>query len=455
MSDLAKSKPDENGVDIEARRLEPTEYEKNFCDVLTPLDRNTAVREANHCLFCYDAPCIDACPTSIDIPSFIQKISTDNVKGAAKTILEQNIMGGGCARVCPVEELCESACVRKTQSNDPVKIGQLQRYATDHLFARDDAQLFERKASTGKRIAVIGAGPAGLSCAHNLSREGHDVVIFEARPKSGGLNEYGIAAYKMANDFAQKEVDYILSLGGIEIRHDHALGQQITLDGLRAEYDAVFLGMGMGGVNALGLENEGLEGIGNAVDYIASLRQADDKASLPVGRRVVVIGGGNTAIDMAIQIKRLGAEDVTLVYRRGTDEMGATDHEQEFAQTNDVRIKLWAKPRKLIGDNGHISAIEFEYTKLDGSGRLIGTGEFYTLEADMVFKAIGQNFDAAPLNGTLDISAKGKIAVNDDGQTTLNDVWAGGDCTEGADLTVVAVEDGKKAAASINTYLSA
>jgi glutamate synthase (NADPH/NADH) small chain len=455
MPETAKSINAERSTEISTNRLSPEQYDKNFCSVNLTLDRNTAIMEANHCLFCYDAPCIDACPTSIDIPSFIQKISTDNVKGAAKTILEQNIMGGGCARVCPVEELCESACVRKTQNKKPVKIGELQRYATDHLFAREDSQVFERKAETGKTIAIVGAGPAGLSCAHSLAREGHNVVIFEARAKAGGLNEHGIAAYKMADDFAQKEVDYILSIGGIEIRNDHALGKEITLEGLRQDYDGVFLSMGMGGVNALGLEGEEMSGIENAVDYIEALRQADNLAELPVGRKVVVIGGGNTAIDMAIQIKRLGAEDVTLVYRRGTDEMGATDHEQEFAQINDVRIKLWAKPKTLIGDNNILSAIEFEYTKLDDNGRLIGTGENFTLDADMVFKAIGQKFDPAPLSGALTITNKNRIEVDADGQTSLNDVWAGGDCTEGADLTVAAVEDGKLAAAAINKRLSA
>ena len=454
MSDLAKLARDaEDQTDIKAGRLSPDLYKKNFDDVLPLLDRNNAIIESNRCYFCHDAPCIQACPTGINIPMFIRKISSDNVKGAAKEILTANIMGGSCSRVCPVEELCEEACVRNTQSDQPVKIGQLQRYATDHLYARKDRQIFARKPETGKKVAIVGAGPAGLSCAHALAREGHSVVVFEAKAKSGGLNEYGIAAYKVANDFAQKEVDYILSIGGIEIRHDQALGKNITLSQLRKDYDAVFLAMGLQGVNALGAEAEDLKGVESAVDFIESLRQSKDLSKLDIGRRIVVIGGGNTAIDAAIQAKRLGAEYVTLVYRRGADNMSATDHEQEFAQTNGVTIKHWAQPKKLIGYRGHVAAVEFEYTQLDAKGQLMGTGDTFRIDADMVFKAIGQTFVADPLKeqgrDLLQLSKKGKIAVNEDCLTSLPGVYAGGDCTEGKDLTVAAVEDGKRAAQSI------
>lgn len=444
-------------VDIQSGRLSPQQYADNFSDMLPPLDRNRAITEASRCLFCYDAPCIEACPTSINIPIFIGKIATDNVRGAAKTILESNIMGGACARVCPVEELCEEACVRNTQSGKPIKIGQLQRYATDHLFASKQPQIFQRKPATGKKIAVVGAGPAGLSCAHHLACEGHNVVIFEAQPKAGGLNEYGIAAYKVTNNFAQKEVDFILSIGGIEIRYGQALGKQVSLSQLRKDYDAVFLGMGMQGVNALGLEQESLKGVENAVDYIEKLRQEKDLSKLPVGRRVIVIGGGNTAIDIAVQVKKLGAEYVTLVYRRGPEEMSATHHEQEYAQINGVLIKHWAQPKKLIGHAGHVTGMEFEYTQLDQNGKLMGTSDTFTLPADMVFKAIGQTFVPAPLqeNGRdmLQLSKKGRIAVNEDGQTSLPGVWAGGDCIEGQDLTVAAVEGGKVAAVAIDRAL--
>lgn len=447
----------EGAIDIAAGRLKPEAYMENFSDIHPPLDRNKAVVEANRCLFCFDAPCIEACPTGIQIPVFIKKIASDNVKGAAKTILEANIMGGSCARVCPTEELCEEACVRNTQSGQPIKIGQLQRYAVDGLMQRGDRQIFARKPSTGKKIAVVGAGPAGLSCAHRLSREGHDVTVYEAREKAGGLNEYGIAAYKVPDDFAQSEADYILSLGGITVKHGHALGKQVTLEKLRKDYDAVFLGMGLAGVNALGLDDEEMKGVENAVDYIEELRKAQDLSKLPVGRRVVVIGGGNTAIDIAIQAKRLGAECVTLAYRRGPDNMTATEWEQEFAQVNGVVVRHWAQPKKLIGRHGHVVAVEFECTQLDDKGKLMGTGDAFTVQADQVFKAIGQTFVPAPLHDgdkdLLQLTKKGRIAVNDDGATSLPGVFAGGDCTEGQDLTVAAVEGGKIAAVAIDRFL--
>jgi glutamate synthase (NADPH/NADH) small chain len=448
---MADSRPD-----IAAGRLAPAEYARNFGDVEPPLDTKRALVESSRCFFCYDAPCIEACPTGIDIPNFIRKIATGNVKGAAVTILEENIFGGACARVCPTEVLCERACVRNHSEDKPVDIGALQRYATDHLVERGE-QPFRRGAPTGKRVAVVGGGPAGLACAHRLAMLGHAVTVYEARPKLGGLNEYGIAAYKVPGGFAQGEVDFILSIGGIETRTAQLLGRDVTLADLRKRYDAVFLGLGLAGVNALKAEGEDLAGVEDAVAYIARLRQAPDKSKLPVGRKAVVIGGGNTAIDIAVQTKRLGAEDVTIVYRRGPMEMGATRHEQEFAQTNGVRIKHWARPVRVIGRGGHVAEVEFEYTKLDGSGRLAGTGERFTLAADMLFKAIGQSFVPDPLkNGAqepLDLEG-GRIRVDADRATSLPGVFAGGDCVAGGtDLTVQAVEDGKRAAIAIDRYL--
>ena len=284
--------------DIASGRLDAAQLARNFADVAPPLDRQRALIEASRCHFCYDAPCIQACPTSIDIPGFIRAISTDNLKGAATKILEANIFGGQCARVCPTEILCEGECVRNDPEDKPVEIGALQRYATDWVFEQN-AVLFARAASTGKRVAVVGAGPAGLACAHALAMRGHDVDVFEARAKSGGLNEYGIAAYKVV-DFSQREVEWLLSIGGIRVHHDRALGRDVQLSQLRREYDAVFLGLGLAGVNALGLDDEALPGVRNAVDFIGELRQAANKAEVAVGRRVVVIGGGNTAIDAAV-----------------------------------------------------------------------------------------------------------------------------------------------------------
>ncbi|MCG8692908.1 MAG: NAD(P)-binding protein, partial [Minwuiales bacterium] len=258
--------------DIEPGRLSAEDYDRNFADVHPPLDRKSALIDANRCYFCHDAPCIEACPTGIDIPSFIRKISTDNVRGAAVDILKENIMGGACARVCPTEVLCEQACVRTAQEDKPVRIGLLQRYATDHLMAAGD-QPFERAADSGKKVAVVGGGPAGLACAHRLSMLGHAVTVFETRPKAGGLNEFGIAAYKVPDNFAQREVDFILELGGIELRLGQTLGLNLNLPDLRSDYDAVFLGIGQAGVRKLGLAGEELHGVHNAVDFIEGLRQ--------------------------------------------------------------------------------------------------------------------------------------------------------------------------------------
>ena len=446
-----------NAPDIAPGRLPLEEYAKNFNELVPSLDRKSALVEANRCYFCYDAPCIEACPTGIDIPGFIRKIATDNVRGSAIRILEANIFGGSCARVCPTEVLCEQACVRTAQESKPVLIGLLQRYATEHLMEKGEHP-FKRAPLTGKKIAIVGAGPAGLSCAHRLAMLGHDVVVYEGKPRPGGLNEYGVAQYKLPHDFSQKEVNWLLKIGGIEIRYSEALGQTVTLSSLRRDYNAVFLGMGLTGVKALQMEGESLPGVMSAVDYIAELRQAKDLSTLPVGRRIVVIGGGNTAIDIAIRTKRLGAEDVTLVYRRGPETMSATEHEQELAQVNGVKIKHWAQPVRLADKDGHVSGVVFEYTKLDDQGRLAGTGDTFAIPADMVFKAIGQSFISEPLQDgsheVLELKG-GKIAVDAEGKTSLDKVWAGGDCTPGNDLTVSAVQDGKVAALSIDKMLRA
>lgn len=443
--------------DIAAGRLRPNEIAANFDDIKPPLDRKKALIESSRCYFCHDAPCVEACPTSIDIPNFIRMINTGNTLGAAEEILEANILGGMCARVCPTEILCEDKCVRNTSEDKPVNIGMLQRYAVDHLM-QSNHRPFTRQKPTGRRVAIVGGGPAGLSCAHSLAMQGHDVTIFEAKAKLGGLNEYGIAAYKTVNNFAQREVEFILSIGGISAKTGQMLGRDVTLEQLRRDFDAVFLGFGLAGVNALGLEGEDtLSGIEDAVAYIADLRQAADKGKLKVGRKVVVIGGGNTAIDISVQTKRLGAEDVTLAYRRGAEHMSATWHEQEFAQINGVKIKHWVRPVRLIGHNGAVKEVEFERTALDDRGQLVGTGETFSVLCDQVFKAIGQKLVKDPVNGKarepLDIH-QGKIAVNAEMKTSLPNVWAGGDCVaSGIDLTVQSVEDGKVAAAAIDRYL--
>jgi len=445
-------------ADIRSNRLSLDEYALNFADSHPPLTPAQALVESDRCFFCYDAPCVQACPTGIDIPSFIRKIGKGDPKGAAKDILTQNIMGAVCARVCPTEVLCEGSCVRTAQEERPVRIGALQRYATDWLFDAG-VQLFKAGPASGKHIAVVGGGPAGLACAHRLATLGHKVTVFDARPKLGGLNEYGVAAYKVAGGIAQHEVDYLLAVGNIEVQTGKVLGRDIALAQLRRDHDAVFLGIGLAGVNGLGIEDGGVAGVHDAIKYIETLRQAKDLSALPVGRRIVVIGGGMTAIDIACQTKRLGAEDVTIVYRRGAEQMGASNKEQDWAQVNGVRIRHWSKPLRLVTANAVLTGIEFEYTKADASGRLAGTGEKFTLDADMVFKAIGQALVPDPLvaggKQVLDMR-DGRIEARDDGQTSLPGVWAGGDCVAGGpDLTVAAVEDGKRAAASIDNWLRA
>jgi len=429
---------------VAAGRLDADAYTAQFSDLHPPLDVHEALVAADRCYFCHDAPCITACPTDIDIPLFIRQIATGTPDAAAKTILSQNIMGGMCARVCPTEQLCEQACVREAAEGKPVKIGELQRYATDHLQAKG-SHPFKRAAPTGKWVAVVGAGPAGLSCAHRAAMMGHDVTVFDARPKPGGLNEYGIATYKTPDGFAQAEVDWLLKIGGITVQNNAALGAAMTLDNLRADYDAVFLGMGLGGVNALGAEGEDKAGVLDAVDFIADLRQASDVAAVPIGRDVVVIGGGMTAIDAAIQAKLLGALNVTLVYRRGRDRMNASVFEQDLAASKGVRIVTHATPVAVIG-NGAVREIEFEYV----DDQMQGTGQTLRLAADQVFKAIGQTLqgDALPM-----LEAR-KIKVDGTGRTSVDGVWAGGDCASGGDdLTVTAVAEGRDAAMDIHMVL--
>lgn len=443
-------------ADIKSGRLGEAEIETNFGDMHPPLEKREALVEADRCYFCFDAPCSTACPTDIDIPGFIQQIRSDNIRGSAHTILSENIMGGMCSRVCPTEVLCEEVCVRTTLEGQPVRIGLLQRYATDPVIA-SDFQLFQRQMDTGRSVAVVGGGPASLACAHRLATLGHSVTVFNAADKPGGLNEYGIAAYKTVDNFAQAEVDYILGVGGIDLRNGVALGRDFSLADLREQYDAVFLGFGMGGVNELRLENDQAEGIVDAVDYIARLRQAEDKSALPVGRKVLVIGGGMTAVDAAVQSKKLGAEDVTIVYRRGPEQMGASQFEQDFARTAGVGIQHWLAPAEIQMKDAQVTGIRFDRMALDNNGKLAKTGEGCEMEADIVFKAIGQqvSWDVLGDTGATVELERGRISVNESRKTNLRDVWAGGDCVHGGeDLTVSAVQDGKLAAMDIDRFLS-
>ncbi|MFQ3183378.1 MAG: dihydropyrimidine dehydrogenase (NAD+) subunit PreT [Alteromonas macleodii] len=433
---------------IAAERLTTAKLKENFADLHAPLNRHEAMVAADRCYFCHDAPCITACPTDIDIPLFIRQIATGTAEAAATTIFDMNILGGMCARVCPTEDLCEQACVRELAEGKPVEIGRLQRFATDTVMDKG-VMPFKRAEPTNKKIAVVGAGPAGLSCAHRLAMLGNDVTVYDAQPKAGGLNEYGIAAYKTTDDFAAREVDWLVSIGGIEIKTGMALGSELNVDDLVSCFAAVFLSVGLGGVNALSVDGDDKSGVDNAVSFIRDLRQASDLTTLPVGRNVVVIGGGMTAVDAAVQSKLLGAQQVTIAYRRGRDAMSASRYEQDLAASFGVNLLFNVQPKAIHG-NGSVAEIELEYTSSD-SGKLTGTGETIRIPADQVFRAIGQTLTD---DGGLNLDGR-KIAVTGAGRTSHDLVWAGGDCASGGDdLTVTAVAEGRDAAIDIHKTLN-
>ena len=447
------------GPDIRPARLAAEQYAQHFADAAPRLSRTQALVEAERCLYCFDAPCATACPTGIDVPSFIQRIAQDNLRGAARTILEANPLGGTCARVCPTEVLCEQVCVRTTQSGKPVEIGRLQRYAVDAVMDQPISALLPRATPTGKTVAVVGAGPAGIACAVGLARLGHSVVLHDAQAKGGGLNEYGLASYKVPGQFAQQELDWLLGIGGITLKTGWQLQTADQLQALRQGHAAVYLAVGLAGTQALRVPGEDLAGVRDAVDFIAELRQAADPATLPIGRRVVVIGGGMTAVDAAVQSKLLGAESVHMVYRRGPATMGASQAEQDWARTHGITIHHWLVPEALLpgsGANaGHVAAVRFARQVLT-DGQLQPTGIHETLAADMVLKAIGQKLDGTLLTDCGLTLRDGRVVADDDGRTGVPGLYAGGDCRLGGrDLTVEAVEDGKRAAHAIHAAIHA
>lgn len=438
---------------ITSNRLSKEQYAENFSDIHPPFEtRDAALVEANRCLFCYDAPCMKSCPTSIDVPKFIKQITTDNIKGSAHTIFVSNIMGAGCSKVCPVEKLCEGACVYNLMEEEPIPIAKLQRYSSEMAMAKN-WQLFKRKESNGKKVAIVGAGPAGLSCAHVLSREGTDVTIYEKENEGGGLMTYGIAAYKVTPQFCNDEVNYILSIGGINVKYNQELGKNISLEELQKNYDAVYLAFGVGLARQLDIPGEEMEGVVDAINFIYDIRSKGfDK--IPVGDKVAVIGMGMTAIDAATQAKRLGAQEVTMLYRRTQEEMPCTEVELNIAKLDGCEIIWLAAPKEVLGTNGKVSGLKSEVMKLgepDASGRRspVSTGEEFTIDVDMVIKAAGQ-MPYEKLVGSNQLENKsGKIALKDKASTNIAGVFAGGDCVNGGKEVVDAVQAGKDGAAAI------
>jgi dihydropyrimidine dehydrogenase (NAD+) subunit PreT len=442
---------------IENNRLSKEVLEESFSDIHPPFKHDEgAIIEANRCINCYDAPCTKLCPSKIDVPQFIRQISSGNLKGSARTIFFSNIMGAGCSKVCPVEKLCEGACVFNLLKERPVPIARLQRYITEKAL-KENWKLFERKASAGKKVAVVGAGPAGLACAHALSLEGVDVTIFEKEELAGGLMTYGIAAYKVTPEFCREEVDYIPSLGGIELKVKKELGKDLTLGELREKFDAVFLGIGVGPTRLLDIPGEELEGVVDAISFIYNLR-TNDYSKIAVGDKVAVIGMGMTAIDAATQSKRLGATEVAMIYRRSKNEKPCTDAQLNLALLDGCSIIWLASPKEIIGENGWVKKLVCNKMKLgepDLSGRRapVETGETFILEVDMIIKATGQMpFEDLMSNSSIR-NRDGKILINENAETSFPGVFAGGDAVSGGKEVVNAVQDGKIGAKAILEYL--
>jgi glutamate synthase (NADPH/NADH) small chain len=428
-----------------------------MADIKPPYAQQEAVIEANRCLFCFDAPCIQACPTGIEIPSFIRKIINGNPTAAARTILSANVLGASCARVCPTQVLCEGACVVLDLEGDPVKIGRLQRYATDHVFERDINVLRPAAKKSGKRVAIIGGGPAGLGCAAELAMLGHSPVVFEKKSMAGGLNTYGIAYYKMAPQTSLEEIEMIRRLG-VEFRCGVEVGSQVSVSQLESEFDAVFIGIGLGGSPRLRIPGEDLPEVVDALDFISDIH-TKPLETIPVGERVAVIGGGNTAIDAVTQAIRLGARDAAIVYRRSQSDMSAYEFEQELAKADGARLLFNVLPLEVVsGGTGHVTGLKLARTScVNGQVNPVMGTEFIE-PFDMVIKAIGEEKQSNLLRKLfpkIELDARGVVVRdNQTGRTNLPRVFAGGDCANGGREVVNAVAEGKKAARGIHSFLA-
>jgi glutamate synthase (NADPH/NADH) small chain len=422
------------------------QIEKNFAEINPPLSAAEAIFESNRCLYCYDAPCTHACPTHIDVPSFIKKIASGNLTGSARVIFDANPIGATCARVCPVEVLCEGACVEKTLMDKPIEIGRLQRYATDFVMSRG-RDAFKAGAPNGKSVGVVGSGPAGLSCATYLARLGYAVTIYERQPLPGGLDTYGMAEYKMTQAVSVEEAKMVVRLG-VEFKLNTEIGRDISFAELEAKHDAIFLGVGLGATNKLNVAGEDAPGVYDALDFIEQIKTRDWQ-SVPLGRIVAVIGAGNTAIDAVTQAKRLGAERVVMVYRRTEKDISAYDYEYELAKKDGVEFVWQAAPLEIsAGENG--TALSLRCEKTDGTNRL------FEIPCDMIIKAIGQQkmrsfFETV---AGVETDEKGRAAVNELMQTSNPKIFSGGDCVNGGAEAVDASQMGKFAAQGIHFSLT-
>ena len=440
-------------------KLTLEQYEKNFQELHPPMSYGSAIAESSRCLYCYDSPCMKACPTHIDISEFIKKISTDNLLGSAKTILNSNWVALTCAKACPVAVLCEGACVLNEKGDKPIEIGRLQRYVIDNYFNLGMPALFSVKPSNGKNIAVIGSGPSGLSCAAELALLGYSVTIFEQSEIPGGLNTWGIAPYKMRKQDALKEVELVKSFG-VKVKTGIGVGTDISFDELYKNYDAVFLGIGLGESHALSVNGEELPGVISALDFIEQVK-TEDWSSVPVGKKVAIIGAGNTSIDAATEAKRLGAEEVIVIYRRSSQDMSAYSFEFDLAKKDGIIFHFLTAPRKIVGKNfvEGIECIRMEPGEQDSKGKrsvFPVAGTEFIIPVDMVIKAIGQEAQNDFISSIPGVKfAAGKIQINSDSFQTGNPkVFAGGDCINGGKEVVNASFDGKMAAYGIDQFLT-
>lgn len=429
---------------------------ENFEEIYKGMSPREAIEEANRCLYCYDAPCIKACPTAIPIPNFIKKIATGNLKGSAQLILEANPVGASCARVCPTEELCEGACVLGSVSK-PIQIGNLQRYATDWA-RKQEKPLFQAKPSNGKTVAVIGGGPAGLSAARDLALLGYKVTIFEAEKEAGGLNYFGIVPFRLPNDVVQWEVRQVEQLG-VEIKTNTRVGVDVSVDEVKNNYDRIVLAIGMGNVPNLGIEGEDLEGVYDAIEFVKNVKLGGITEFLR-GKKVVVIGAGNTAIDAATCGIRLGAENVQILYRRTKNEMTAYGFEYDFAKMDGVEFRWLTAPVKIIGKGNKVTGIECIKMKLgdpgeDGRQKPIPVeGSNFVLNVDVVIKAIGQTRHIELLEAFGVKHSNGVAQVTDTYETSEKNVYACGDVIfgkgQGEAMVVSAAQQGKEVAKAIH-----